>query len=211
MTKTAARDESRRHSRLLWRLAPFAVLLFAFVGSAGATSPNVSVSIVSPSNGQTVSGSVVWSAATSNSISSGAEWIAVVNCCRRPDSTIPSATATTIEPTMLSAARRRYERRLSARPSAHGSESANIALPRALRGAGIRFRRRVRRQDGLFPAGRIALGPPFRCFALQLSLPVGDLCDICRVAFGRALPVVGRSRRDADFALRGHHCLFRRR
>lgn len=69
MTKTAARDESRRHSRLLWRLAPFAALLFAFVGSAGATSPNVSVSIVSPSNGQTVSGSVVWSAATSGTVS----------------------------------------------------------------------------------------------------------------------------------------------
>jgi hypothetical protein len=68
MTKTAARDESRRHSRLLWRLAPL-VLLFAFVGSAGATSPNVSVSIVSPSNGQTVSGSITWSAATSGAVS----------------------------------------------------------------------------------------------------------------------------------------------
>jgi hypothetical protein len=65
---TAAKGAGRRLSPLFHRLAPIAVLL-ALTSAAGATQPTVSVSIASPSNGQTLSGSVPLQANASGSIS----------------------------------------------------------------------------------------------------------------------------------------------
>jgi hypothetical protein len=64
-----ANGAGRRLPHLLGRFLAPAALLFALVSAAGAAPPNVSVSITSPTNGQTLSGSVTWQVAASSDTS----------------------------------------------------------------------------------------------------------------------------------------------